>query len=165
MKNLKLIILFIAITSISCAQESPRMEANGAIDGVKIDVDYGAPSVRGRVIWGELVPYGKVWRAGANKNTTITFGKDVVINGNNLPAAKYGFFIIPNENGDWTVVFNKKNDAWGSTKYNQEEDVLRVNVSPTFVDENVEQMSFSVGETSVDFAWEKARFSIPITNK
>lgn len=165
MKTIKLLLLFVFVASVSCAQKSPREQAEGTIDGIAVAVDYGAPSVKGRTVWGGLEPYGKVWRAGANDNTTITFDKNITINGNNLSAGKYGFFIIPNEKGDWTVIFNKKNDSWGAYSYNQEEDVLRVDITPKFVDDNQEQLLYSVGENSINFAWEKARLTIPISSK
>jgi len=162
MKKIKLLLLFVTIASISCAQKSPRLQAEGTINGVNIAVDYGAPSVKGRTIWGGLEKYGKVWRAGANENTTVSFDKNVSIDNTVISAGKYGFFIIPNESGDWTVILNEKNDGWGAYSYNQEEDVLRVNVKPTFVDENQEQIKYSVGENNIKFGWEKVRLNIPL---
>jgi len=106
-----------------------------------ITIEYSRPGVKGRKIWGELVPYGMApgnryskdqpypWRAGANENTTIEFNKDLLIEGNKLPAGKYGIHMIPSE-GDWTIIFSTKNDAWGSYAYNQEEDALRIKVTP-----------------------------------
>ena len=106
-----------------------------------ITIEYSRPGVKGRKIWGELVPYGMApgnryskdqpypWRAGANENTTIEFNKDLLIEGNKLPAGKYGIHMIPSEE-DWTIIFSAKNDAWGSYAYNQEEDALRIKVTP-----------------------------------
>jgi hypothetical protein len=106
-----------------------------------ITIEYSRPGVKGRTIWGELVPYGMApgneysnnnpypWRAGANENTTIEFSKDVLIEGNKLPAGKYGIHMIPSEK-DWTIIFSKNNSAWGSFAYNKEEDALRVTVTP-----------------------------------
>ena len=162
MKKFKILLIFVAVATMSCAQSSPRMQAEGKIGTASVAVDYGAPSVKGRTIWGGLEKYGKVWRAGANENTTITFDKDVKIAGKSLPAGKYGFFIIPNENEDWVAIFNKKNDGWGAYSYNQAEDALRVNIKPSFSDKVQEQLSYSVGSNSIDFAWAKARLSIPV---
>lgn len=94
-------------------------------------VRYGRPSVKGRKkhIWGELVPYGKVWRAGANEATTIEFSSDVKINGKPLKKGKYAIFVIPQKKGDWTFIFNTAVDSWGKEDYNQENDVLRVNAT------------------------------------
>ncbi|MCF6348207.1 MAG: DUF2911 domain-containing protein [Flavobacteriaceae bacterium] len=165
MKTIKLLLLFVFVASISYAQKSPKQQAEGNIAGIAVAVDYGAPSVKGRTVWGKLEKYGKVWRAGANENTTISFDKDVMVNGKDLPAGKYGFFIIPNESGDWTIIFNKKNDAWGAYSYKQEEDALRIDIAPKFVDDSQEQLLYSVGENAIDFAWEKARLTIPISSK
>ncbi len=162
MKKLSLLFaLFIAFSFTAEAQKSPRMQTEGEVFGAKVAIDYGAPSVRDRVIWGGLESYGEVWRAGANENTTISFDKDVRINGNKLPAGKYGFFIIPNENSDWVLIFNKKNDAWGAYSYDQKEDALRINVTPLFVDENQEMLQYRIGENTIIFAWEKARIVFP----
>jgi len=163
MKNIKLLLLFIFAVSVSCAQKSPREKAEGIIDGVAIAIDYGAPSVKGRTVWGGLEAYGKVWRAGANENTTISFDKDVKISGKDLVAGTYGFFIIPNEKGDWTIIFNKKIDGWGAYSYNQEEDALRVSSTPSFVNDNQEQLLYSVAKSSINFAWEKARLTLPVS--
>jgi hypothetical protein len=106
-----------------------------------ITITYSRPGVKGRKIWGELVPYGLApgnryskdqpfpWRAGANENTTIEFNKDILVEGNKLPAGKYGIHMIPSEK-DWVIIFSKNNSAWGSYQYNKEEDVLRVTVTP-----------------------------------
>ena len=106
-----------------------------------ITIVYSRPGVKGRKIWGELVPYGLApgnryskdqpypWRAGANENTTIEFNKDIMIEGNKLAAGKYSIHMIPSEK-DWIVIFNTKTDGWGSFAYTQEEDALRVTVTP-----------------------------------
>jgi hypothetical protein len=106
-----------------------------------VTIDYGRPGVKGRKIWGGLVPYGMnpgnqysknkpfPWRAGANENTTIEFNKNVLIEGKPLPAGKYGIHMIPGEK-EWTIIFSKKNDAWGSFSYDQADDALRVTVTP-----------------------------------
>jgi len=165
MKITKLLFLFFFISAISFAQKSPKKQAEGQIQGVSIVIDYGSPSVKERVIWGKLVKYNKVWRAGANENTTFSFDKDVTIAGNTLPAGKYGFFIIPSEKGDWTIIFNNKNDAWGHFSYKQKNDILRVPISPKHTNTNQEQLTYSVHENSINFAWEKVEISIPITIK
>jgi hypothetical protein len=118
------------------------------IGPVRVSVDYSSPHVhspqgvdrRGK-IWGDLVPWGMVnlgfgtckecpWRAGANENTVFTASQDVQIEGKTLPAGSYGFFIIPQKDGDWTVIFSKNHTSWGSFFYNQAEDVLRVTAKP-----------------------------------
>ncbi|MEJ2055271.1 MAG: DUF2911 domain-containing protein [Calditrichaceae bacterium] len=106
-----------------------------------ITIDYSRPGVKGRKIWGGLVPYGLApgnrasngkpfpWRAGANENTTIEFNHDLLIEGHKLPAGKYGIHMIPSEE-DWTIIFSKKNAEWGSFSYDEKYDALRITVTP-----------------------------------
>lgn len=109
-------------------------------EDTKIEMVYSRPGVKGRVIWGELVPYGKVWRSGANENTTISFSGDVLVEGQQLAAGTYGLHTIPGEN-EWTVIFSNKSNAWGSYDYNQEEDALRVTVKPRAGEDFTEWMT------------------------
>ena len=162
MRLLSIILAMVMISSISCAQKSPRKNAKGTIGGTSIEIDYGAPSVKGRKIWGGLEKYGAVWRAGANENTTVSFDKDVKVAGQTLPAGKYGFFIIPNETGDWTVIFSKKNDAWGAYSYAESDDALRVSIKAEMVDDNQEELMYAIANEGILFAWEKARLNIPV---
>jgi len=160
-----LLVLLFAMTSNIDAQKSPKSVANGTIDKVDVEINYSAPSVKGREIWGGLEKYGKVWRAGADKNTTVSFSKDVMIDGKKLAAGKYGFFIIPNKEGDWVAIFSKTNDQWGAYNYKQSEDALRVNIAPSTIKEIQEQLKYSVGEKSIEFAWEHVNLSIPVSTK
>lgn len=162
MKNIKLTLILLLIATVTFAQKSPRKEASGSIGDATVIVDYGAPSVKGRTIWGGLEKYGKVWRAGANENTTFSFDKDVKIGDKTVPAGKYGFFIIPNENKEWIIILNSKNDSWGANSYKQEEDILRLNIAPKFVNENQEMLEYTIGKKGVSFAWGKVRILIPI---
>lgn len=98
------------------------------MDGLFVRIYYGSPSVRDRKIFGDLVPYGELWRTGANEATTLEANSDVMLNGNRLPAGKYALFTIPDE-GQWTVVINKVADQWGAYEYNKREDVLRFDVA------------------------------------
>ena len=108
------------------SQHAIVMQRLGVTD---ITLNYHRPLTNGRKVWGGLVPYGQVWRAGANENTTITFNTPVTIEGQALPAGTYGLHMIPNEN-EWTVIFSKMHTAWGSFSYDQKEDALRVTVKP-----------------------------------
>lgn len=96
----------------------------------EIEVSYSRPMVRGREVWGnpKMVPYGKVWRAGANEATTISFSTDVFISGKNLKKGQYAFFLLPKENEDWVGIFNKVHDQWGAFTYDQTKDALQVDV-------------------------------------
>ncbi len=128
-------VLFLAaLCSAQSAQldlprQSQRAQVTQRIGITDITISYHRPLVNGRKIWGGLVPYGQVWRAGANENTTITFPDDVMIEGKPLPAGTYGLHMIPTED-QWTVIFSKMHTAWGSFSYNQAEDALRVTVKP-----------------------------------
>ena len=162
MNKFKITLVLLLIATVTFAQKSPRKQATGSIGGTAVTVDYGAPSVKGRTIWGELVPYAKVWRSGANENTTISFDKNVTIAETTVPAGKYGFFMVPSESGAWEVILSKKNDAWGSNGYSKENDQLRLKVTPKTVAENTELLTFTVTKTGVEFAWEKVKIVIPI---
>jgi hypothetical protein len=162
MKKLKFTFVLLMIATLTFAQESPRKQATGKVGEITVDIDYGSPSVKGRTIWGELVPFGKVWRAGANENTTFSFDKDVKIGDSNIKAGKYGFFIIPNENQEWTVILNSKNDAWGAFSYKQDEDVLRMNVKPINLDKNQEALDYAIGEKEIIIKWANVKIVIPV---
>ncbi|WP_111708727.1 DUF2911 domain-containing protein [Lutibacter citreus] len=162
MKKLKLTLLLLLITTITFAQKSPRKQSAKKIGETMVEIDFGAPSVKDRAIWGELVPFNKVWRAGANENTTISFDKDVKMKGKTVPAGKYGVFIIPTSGEQWTFILSKKNDAWGSNGYDKANDLVRFKVKPKMVDDNQEEMTFKILKKGIQFSWEKARFFIPV---
>jgi tetratricopeptide (TPR) repeat protein len=124
----------------------------------QIDISYHRPAVNGRKVWGGLVPYGEVWRAGANENTTIRFSSPVSVEGKALAAGTYGLHMIPSEK-EWTVIFSNMNVAWGSFSYDAKEDAARVTVVPRAADFE-ERLSYRFDnptETSVEAAlhWEK----------
>lgn len=162
MKTLNLLVALFLIVGTSCAQKSPRLQTDGSVNGIHIMIDYGAPSVKGRTVWGGLEKYGQVWRAGANENTTITFDKDAKVGGKTLAAGKYGFFLIPNESGDWIAIFSKKNDAWGAYSYAEADDALRLNIKTEFVTNVQEQLMYAVDNSGIVFGWDKARINIPV---
>ena len=111
-----------------------------------ITINYHRPLVKGRKVWGGLVPYGQVWRAGANENTTIEFTDPVTIEGKPLAKGIYGLHMLPTEN-EWTVIFSKTATAWGSFTYNQSEDALRVTVKPQAA-EMKEAMAYEVDDVT-----------------
>ncbi|MCB1037473.1 MAG: DUF2911 domain-containing protein, partial [Acidobacteria bacterium] len=113
----------------------------GTIDGVEVTLEYGRPNVNGREIWGALVPYGKVWRTGADEATTVTFSADVTVQGQALPAGTYALFTIPEE-GEWTIIFNKTANQWGAFSYDATQDALHVKATPASTDAPVEAMEF-----------------------
>lgn len=138
---------------------SKNGKTEGNIGGVEITLEYGRPNVKNRTIWGELVPYDKVWRTGANEATTFTINKDVMVEGKELAAGTYGLFTIPGE-GEWVVIFNKVANQWGSMKYDEAEDALRVTVEPEAA-EFIESMEFVIEDSDVVLRWEK--LAVPVT--
>lgn len=114
---------------LNLPRESPRQEIVQTVGDARIAIVYHRPKIKGRKVWGDIVPYGKVWRTGANENTIFETNRDVTINGSPLPAGKYGFHAIPTET-EWTLIFSKKNDDWGSFGYDEKNDALRVKVKP-----------------------------------
>lgn len=108
---------------------SPKASVSQIIGYTNITIDYCRPGVKGRTIWGELVPYNQVWRTGANEATTIQFTTDVAVNGNKVPAGKYSLFTFPTPD-KWTVILNKTDKQWGAFNYKQEDDLLRFDVKP-----------------------------------
>ena len=139
------------------ARKSKNGKVEGTIDGVKVMLEYGRPKVNGRVIWGDLVPYDKIWRTGADEATTITFDQDVNVEGKPLAAGTYSLFTIPGQE-EWTVVFNKVAKQWGAFKYDAAQDALRVKVKPTTA-EHMEEMTFLIDGNKVVLRWEK--LSVP----
>src|SRR6516225_5654533 len=110
-------------------RQSQRATVSQRIGVTDITITYHRPLANGRQVWGKLVPYGQVWRAGANENTTITFTDPVQIEGQALDKGTYGLHMIPGEN-EWTVIFSKDAHDWGSFSYKQDDDALRVKVKP-----------------------------------
>src|SRR5436305_5330213 len=140
----------------------PRVSQGGTVSQriglTDITITYHRPAVGGREIWGKTVPYGKVWRAGANENTTITFADDVTVEGKPLAAGTYGLHMIPDKE-QWTIIFSKNATSWGSFSYDEKEDALRVTVKPHPA-EMFEQLAYTFEDVKPDSAvttlrWEK----------
>lgn len=140
---------------------SPRKVMTGTIDSTLITVDYGSPSVRNRVIWGGLEPFGEVWRSGANEATTVQFSTDVFIEGKPLPRGRFGFFTIPGKE-KWTVIINSVADQWGDFDYDATKDLLRVDVTPQNKSENAEQLDYLIEGSNLVLRWEKIAVPIKI---
>lgn len=133
-----------------------------------IELIYSRPGMKGRKIFGDLVPYGKVWRTGANSATRIKFNDDVKIGGQALKAGEYALFTIPSEN-EWEIIINKGSANWG-TNYKQEDDILRVKVKPTKLDDAVETFTMqfdNIKAASADLTimWDKTAVAVPITTE
>ena len=154
----KLIVLFIIstfTTNFSIAQKtraSPKETTNGKINQSDVTITYGAPYVKGRVIWGELVPFDKIWRAGANEATTFEFSKDVDIENQKLPAGKYSFFLIPNKE-KCTIIFNNEFQQWGAYRYDIDKDQLRLDVKPLISSDQVEKLVYEIDQNNILIKW------------
>ena len=143
---------------------SPKAEVMQTVGFTEVKIDYSRPGVKGRVIWGELVPFDKVWRAGANEATKFIFTTDVLINDKLLKAGSYSFFTIPGIE-EWTLIFNKVADQWGAFEYNEAEDALRIRVVPIENDFQ-EWLTYTITRTSdttadIKLEWEKLK--VPFT--
>ena len=159
-----LMLALVTALSSSLAQEkpaSPQATATGKIGAANVKIVYCQPSARGRKIMGGLVPYGEVWRTGANEATTFEIDKPVKIEGKDLAAGKYSLFTIPGEN-EWTIIINKDSKQWGAYKYKQEDDVLRVTVKPTKAAAPVETFNIAVGKDDVQLKWENTAVAFKV---
>jgi hypothetical protein len=161
------IILNNSWAQVRLPQASPQSKVIQTIGLTDIAVTYHAPGVKGREIWGKLVPYGQVWRCGANEATLISFTDDVKINGVALPAGTYSFFTLPESETKWFVIFNKNTKMWGTEGYNPAEDVIRIPVKPeaTTFHETL-QYSFSdieATEGRLNLIWEKLKIPFMIS--
>lgn len=165
-------ILFLALMimpAISFAQFDKKKERKSLpqkvtahVEGVKVVVEYAAPEVRNRKVFGQLVPYGKLWRTGANEATTIEVSGKIAIDGKELDEGKYALFTIPGEN-EWTVIFNSEYDQWGAYNYDGKKDVLRVMVTPEKSGFH-EIMEFEITENGKLYLyWENIRIPMQIT--
>lgn len=140
-------LVLIALFSVTFYAQSgtPKASPKATITQIigvdtKVEINYSRPAVKGRKVWGGIVPFGLAegvsysknkpfpWRAGANENTTIEFNNDVKFDGKTLPAGKYGIHMIPAKDGNWTIIFSKKSDIWGSYAYDAKNDGLRIKV-------------------------------------
>jgi hypothetical protein len=156
-----------ARADLDLPRPSPFAKVVQTVGLTDITVDYSSPGVKGRAIWGGVVPYDKLWRAGANLPTKVTFSRDVTFGGKPVPAGSYAFFLIPSK-GAWTVILNKKLDQPGTGQdYKQADDLLRVQVKPTAAPfrERLAYLvtDFTDDKASLDLEWEKLRLAIPIT--
>lgn len=143
---------------LNLPRPSPNAKVSQTIGVTEVSIQYSRPGVKGRTIWGDLVPYNEVWRTGANENTTITFNTPVKIGGKELPAGTYGLQTIPTT-GDWTVILSKDADLWGAFNYKQEDDAVRLQATPRAA-EFQERMGFefdNLTDNSADVVmrWEK----------
>lgn len=155
---------------VKTPQASPKAVVNQIVGLTEVEIVYSRPSARGRAIFGDLVPFGKVWRTGANENTTISFSEDVVIDGKTLKKGKYALFTIPRADS-WEIVFYSKTDNWGAPEVWNESDVaLRTTVKPEMLNRNFETFTINVNNldnnfANLEFLWERTvvavKFEVP----
>ena len=167
--KLKTVLFFVIacmFTTIASAQTdkgkplaSPRDSVSGTVAGSTITINYGSPSVKGRKIWGGLVPYKTVWRTGANEATTFTTTKSITVEGKKLAAGTYGFFAIPTATS-WTIIFNSVPKQWGAFKYDMMKDQLRVDVMPVALPAVKEMLGYNIAPTGFSLDWEM--LSVPV---
>ncbi len=171
-KTLVLTLVGLFMSSLIFAQQdkskraSPPETATGTVAGSTITINYSSPAVKGRKIWGDLVPYDKVWRLGANEATIFETSKDIMVEGKKLPAGKYSLYAIPGEN-QWTFIFNSKTGQWGikndgSTTEDPANDVLRVTAKPMKSSTFNERMKFVVNGSGFTLEWENLKVPVSI---
>ncbi|HSM88219.1 MAG TPA: DUF2911 domain-containing protein [Candidatus Limnocylindrales bacterium] len=165
-------LLFLVATAAPAQQKedkskrpSPPGTAEVTLKGKTITIDYSRPSMRGRKIMGGLVPYGEVWRTGANEATTLTMPLDLNIGGARVPAGKYTLWTLPSE-GTWKLIINKQTGQWG-TNYDPKQDLVRVDMQKSHLEKPVEKFTMSFdkkGEDTADLVlqWENTSLSVPV---
>ena len=175
MKKIMLLALAFALTTASWAQQqqlrtpvpSPLQTVKQGFGLSSVELAYSRPAMKGRNIFGDLVPYGKVWRTGANQATTITFGEDVNFGGKKVPAGKYGLLTIPGQN-EWTVILTKQLDVTSPSAYKQDQDVVRVTAQPQTLPFPIETFSIlfmNIQPASMDLMilWAETAVTVPVS--
>ncbi len=145
--------------------KSPRKELVGKAGDVPVVINYGSPAVNERVIYGDLVPYNKVWRTGANEATRITFSSDVMVGESNkkLAAGTYSLFTLPTSKEDWTVIFNKVADQWGAYDYEESADAVRIKGASKPAIKKAERMDFALDGNLVELMWDDLVVTFPVS--
>lgn len=169
MRPLALVLVFAPSVALAQQLDLPRPSPLGKVSQVvgmtEIAVEYSSPAVRGRKVFGEVVPYDKLWRTGANTATKITFSRDVSVAGKPVPAGTYAIFTIPTKN-DWTVILNKNPNQGGTDQYKQDLDALRFTAKPKAIPHREHLTftfsSFDENNASLELEWDKTRVTFPI---
>lgn len=163
--------LIFALSVFAVCQGKPSPPASATCDlggGKNIKTDYSSPHMKGRKIYGELVPYGKVWRTGANEATTFVTSSDVVVGGKTVPAGSYTLFTIPNAD-KWTLIINKKTGEWGIPYKYESDELARVDMKTSKLPAPVENFTISYEKSgsgcTMNLDWEGTRASVDITPK
>lgn len=163
------VMLTMAVVLLSTAvfaQGSPAQTATGKANGATITIAYHSPSVKGRKIWGDLVPYDKVWRAGADQATTVEFDKDVTVEGKAVPKGKYSLYAIPGQN-EWSIILNSATGQWGinrdgTTTRDAAKDVAVVKVKPAKAGATTEALTYRVTDKGFSLVWENVEVPVSV---
>ncbi len=165
---------FLVLAQIKIPQPSPKAVINQTVGLTDVEIVYSRPSARGRIVYGTLVPFGKLWRTGANENTTISFSDDVVIDGKTLKKGKYALYTIPNIQS-WEVIFYNTTDNWGTPKVFDEANVaLRTKVKEEAIPNSVDTFTISISNldtnsANLELSWEHSivslKFEVPTQKK
>ena len=152
---------------LTTPQPSPTANIKQNFALSNIEISYSRPGVKGRKVFGDLVPFGKVWRTGANNATTITFGEEVMIGGTKVPAGKYGLLTIPNQN-EWTFIISKQTNVTSPADYKQDQDLVRVTAKPATMPFSIETFMISIdnikgNSCSIGMGWETTWVSFEVT--
>jgi hypothetical protein len=166
-----MLALLVLSTSVATAQLklpvlSPTSTITQEFATSKIEITYSRPSMKGRVIFGDLVPYNQVWRTGANAATKVMFGEEVVIAGTSIKPGSYSLYTVPGTS-EWEVIINTNTGSWGSNGYDTKDDVVRFTIKPTTLTAPVETFTIGVGNITyntctIDLAWDRTHVSIPV---
>lgn len=159
-------------TSVESTQKkplSPHTSTMAMFGDAHVHIDYSSPGVRGRIIFGGLLAYDQVWQAGAHMATWIETNEDLVIDGQILPAGKYGFFTIPSKE-EWTIMFNKNWQQHGKDEYDPNDDVLRFKIKPIEMEESTEHLVYKIDKVNdvngiLSLTWEKIKIEFPFEVK
>ena len=169
------LLFFVSCSSVVYSQADvalPRMSPSArisfSIGFTDIDISYSSPAIRNRAVWGNIVPYNQLWRAGANEATVITFSEDVKINDQLLAAGSYSFFVIPHRDGFWTAIFNRDTEQWGVRRYDESKDALRVKAPVDTLCDREERLHYYISDNSLDqgtlcLRWEHRQMCLTIT--
>lgn len=163
MKKLSvLLIALFVVVGVAFAQKSPKVNA----ESKNVKISYGQPSKRDRAIFGALVPYNQVWRAGANEATEITFAKDATLGGKAVKAGTYSLFVIPTEK-EWTIILNSELKQWGSYGYDKIKDknVAEVKAAVKTLGSVVEALTYTTDDKNITISWDKTSVSVPVSFK
>lgn len=159
----------VAEAQVKTPAASPAAKVMQTVGMTEVEIAYARPSMRGREIFGGLVPYDKMWRTGANASTKISFNTDVSIEGNDLKKGTYALYTIPGEE-EWTIIIHNNITHWGVGGYKADEDAFRFTVKPVTLEEDVQSFTIGfsnvgLGTASVDLSWEKTMVSFNIDTK